>query len=39
VIEKPSETKQSIRDLLKKSVLFGTLADEEMNIVIDAMSV
>ncbi len=33
------EAKESIRELLKKSVLFGTLADEDMNIVIDAMSI
>lgn len=25
--------------MLKKSVLFGTLTDEDMNIVIDAMSI
>ena len=39
VIEKTTQTKEIIRDLLKQSVLFRTLADEDVNIVIDAMSV
>ena len=39
VIEKSSQTKEIIRGLLKQSVLFCTLADEDINIVIDAMSV
>lgn len=39
IIEKSNDTKIAIRELLKKSVLFGTLADEDMNIVLDAMSV
>lgn len=38
-ILKSGETKLAIQELLKKSVLFGTLADEDVNIVVDAMSV
>ena len=39
VISKDSKTKASIKELLKKSVLFGQLADEDMSVVLDAMTV
>ena len=39
VISKDNNTKASIKELLKKSVLFGKLADEDMNVVLDAMTV
>lgn len=39
VIAKDNKTKTSIKELLKRSVLFRQLADEDMNIVLDAMTV
>lgn len=39
MIQKSTEAKEAIRELLKKSVLFCTLPDQDMNIVIDAMSI
>lgn len=39
VIPKDEETKETIRALLRKSMLFCQLADEDMNIVLDAITV
>ena len=39
MISKDDKTKLSIKELLKKSVLFCQLTDEDMNIVLDAITV
>ena len=38
VIAKSSETKDSIRSLIEKSILFSNLNKDDINIVIDAMA-
>lgn len=38
VIDKDEKTKETIKDLLKKSPLFGNLIDEDIDIVINAMT-